>query len=410
MPRYDITRKSLQPVWAEDEDFGAGLDLDAPVGARRENRVPDVKTVETALGAVGYLDPRRAARPTGAYDSGLDASVRSYQDKARLKRDGLINPGGPTITGLSTGKAANIIPSRRVGDEAVGAANRLVRAMGKTRDQTEVSKLLADTALNYGERGQAEVSHIIRQAAQENPEGSANLQDALATQLPATLHRALYARAMSNEEDDGGDDSDYGDTPTDEETPPDAEKPQDPKKPESGKEGEDEKKPEEDEEGEKKPEEPKPDCTQEKFDEVESLKRYNAARSNIGPFPADIHNLKEVIKVDEAELAHQKMIADSIEAGGGLASLIRNPIGEGIGLTGTLYKMMHEPEITALKEKLNKNKNQLEEWNRKMAALSRELESATNAYSAAKWKLEQCRAGKSDGDNSKDKDGAEVSV
>ena len=58
MPRYDITRKSLQPVWAEDEDFGVVLELDAPVGARQENRAPDVKTVETALGAARSTLPR----------------------------------------------------------------------------------------------------------------------------------------------------------------------------------------------------------------------------------------------------------------------------------------------------------------------------------------------------------------
>ena len=49
-------------------------------------------TVERALGAAGYLDPVRAVKPTGLYDKNLETSVVDYQQKAKLKQDGLLNP------------------------------------------------------------------------------------------------------------------------------------------------------------------------------------------------------------------------------------------------------------------------------------------------------------------------------
>ncbi|MFT6582235.1 MAG: peptidoglycan hydrolase-like protein with peptidoglycan-binding domain [Alphaproteobacteria bacterium] len=95
-------------------------------GRGRVNLDPDVITVEKSLGAVGYLNPRRATRPTGRFDSELESSVRAYQSAARLRKDGLINPGGRTITALVGRKAANMVPSRRVDDEAIGAIDRMV--------------------------------------------------------------------------------------------------------------------------------------------------------------------------------------------------------------------------------------------------------------------------------------------
>lgn len=176
--------------------------LTAPVGARRKNRAPDVVTIEKSLGAVGFLAPQRASRPTGLFDNELESALRTYQGAAQLKTDGLINPGGPTIAALQNRSAANMITSRRVSAEAESATNRMLRAMGRTRDKTEIGKLLANTAINYGDAGQAEVSHLIHQSARKNPEESADLQESLAHVLPQNLHRALYARAVSRIEDD----------------------------------------------------------------------------------------------------------------------------------------------------------------------------------------------------------------
>ena len=146
-----------------------------------------------------------------------------------------------------------MIPSRRVDDEAASATERFVRAMAKTRDQTGAGKLLADTEMNYGAAGQAEVSHLMHQLARDNPVISAALQDGLAKSLPSKLHRALYARAMNGDVDD----REGEETPPEKPTPGKA-KPKTLKKPKPGKEGE---------------RNPEPDCTQEEIDHYKWQKK-----------------------------------------------------------------------------------------------------------------------------------------
>jgi peptidoglycan hydrolase-like protein with peptidoglycan-binding domain len=92
MSLADNVLSGFEPRRKKDEDEGRHHDLIAPVGRERTNHKQDVATVERALGAAGYLDPVRAVKPTGLYDKNLETSVVDYQQKAKLKQDGLLNP------------------------------------------------------------------------------------------------------------------------------------------------------------------------------------------------------------------------------------------------------------------------------------------------------------------------------
>jgi hypothetical protein len=417
MPLYQNIQRYLQPRHTEDDSFGSGVDLDAPVGPRGDNRTPDVIKVEKSLGAVGYMDPVRASRPTGRFDAELDSALRSYQGGAKLRQDGLVNPRGPTLKAMSRRKAANTIPHRRVSEEAVGSTNRLVSAMGKTRDKTEVSKLLADTALNYGATGQAEVAHLMRQAAQDSPDGAADLQDALSRNLPPKLHRALYARAMSSED---GDDSDYGDNetpPPEEEAPkpgpgedkpkPGEEKPGEPKKPETDE--EDEEYPEEEPEPESEPEpEPEPDCTQEDFNVVEAWKKLHDEEKKYPSLEYDIRNKKEKIKVDEADIAFGENVLNVTKAGG-LLSAIPHPLGRFAGFVFNVGEKITEAKIRSIKKELNQKLITLKKWEKEWESHKKELVRRQNALSAAQWRLSQCLAGKPDSEESREGHGKAIS-
>lgn len=80
-----------------DEDF---FTLGAPVGPDQPNRREDVIKVETILGNTDHHDLARTDGPLGYWGEGQEKAVKSCQEQNRLKIDGVLNPGGPTITSL----------------------------------------------------------------------------------------------------------------------------------------------------------------------------------------------------------------------------------------------------------------------------------------------------------------------
>ena len=82
--------------WNDDDFFTLG----APVGPGQPNRREDVIKVETILGNTGDHDLVKTQGPVGYWGAPQEQSVRTYQQKNGLKVDGLLNPGGPTISTL----------------------------------------------------------------------------------------------------------------------------------------------------------------------------------------------------------------------------------------------------------------------------------------------------------------------
>lgn len=85
---------------------GRTPDLVAPVGREGENERFDVALIETLLAKTGFFDLAPTGGPTGYYGSDLDDAIRRFQKTANLKVDGLVNPGGPTLSALKTKFAA----------------------------------------------------------------------------------------------------------------------------------------------------------------------------------------------------------------------------------------------------------------------------------------------------------------
>lgn len=94
----------------DDFDFGKPVgnifrsrpfDLVAPVGRESENERFDVARIETLLAKAGFLDLKPTEGPTGYYGLALEDAIRKFQAAEDLKVDGLINPGGPTLSALA---------------------------------------------------------------------------------------------------------------------------------------------------------------------------------------------------------------------------------------------------------------------------------------------------------------------
>ncbi|MGE4527630.1 MAG: peptidoglycan-binding domain-containing protein [Rhodospirillaceae bacterium] len=76
-------------------------------------RRPDVAKVETFLGQAGHYEPLKDG-PSGYINTRLDEAIRSFQVDNGLEVDGILNPGGPTISTLQTSIAGWPMPSPRV--------------------------------------------------------------------------------------------------------------------------------------------------------------------------------------------------------------------------------------------------------------------------------------------------------
>jgi len=74
------------------------FDLSGPVGMEGTNDRRDVAKVEGLLGKTGHLDLSKTDGATGYFDARTDQATRQFQKDHGLKVDGLLNPGGSTIS------------------------------------------------------------------------------------------------------------------------------------------------------------------------------------------------------------------------------------------------------------------------------------------------------------------------
>lgn len=100
-PLFDGLRTAWKLGASLVDLFGdAPVRIRRPVGQGAPNRRADVARVETFLDRAGDLDLAETEGPTGYFGTALDQGIRRFQKENGLKVDGLINPGGPTITAL----------------------------------------------------------------------------------------------------------------------------------------------------------------------------------------------------------------------------------------------------------------------------------------------------------------------
>lgn len=76
--------------------------LDGPVGRGSANDRPDVIKAQTLLGNAGYYDLVGTDGPTGWYGEPLERAMRRYQKDNGLTVDGVMLPGGETVSSLRT--------------------------------------------------------------------------------------------------------------------------------------------------------------------------------------------------------------------------------------------------------------------------------------------------------------------
>lgn len=96
--------------WLADRDY---FELGAPIGRDHPNRREDLIKVETILGNTGDYDLRQTDGPTGFWSPLKDQAIKGFQQRNGLKVDGLLKPGGPTITamkGLAGGLLGGLVP------------------------------------------------------------------------------------------------------------------------------------------------------------------------------------------------------------------------------------------------------------------------------------------------------------
>ncbi|MFM7347809.1 MAG: hypothetical protein ACKO1J_20855, partial [Tagaea sp.] len=74
------------------------FDLSDEVSFEKPNNRHDALNVESLLGYGGYLDLDRGGGAMGLGPRRLEEPLKAFQEKNGLKVDGLLRPGGPTIT------------------------------------------------------------------------------------------------------------------------------------------------------------------------------------------------------------------------------------------------------------------------------------------------------------------------
>lgn len=80
-----------------DEDY---FQLSGSVGRDGVNDRADVVRAQTLLAHGGYFDVTRTEGPTGWYGKPLELAIRDFQQDRGLARDGVMLPGGETVTAL----------------------------------------------------------------------------------------------------------------------------------------------------------------------------------------------------------------------------------------------------------------------------------------------------------------------
>lgn len=105
-----LGQNGFSPKQGLDRDY---FHLGAPIGRDAPNRRVDLIKVETILGNTGDYDLRSTDGPTGFWSPLKDQAILGFQQRKGLKVDGLLNPGGPTITamkGLAGGLLGGLTP------------------------------------------------------------------------------------------------------------------------------------------------------------------------------------------------------------------------------------------------------------------------------------------------------------
>ncbi len=143
------------------------FDLVAPVGRESENERLDVAKIETLLARAGLLDLKPTAGPTGYYGARLEGAIRAFQEDEGLKVDGLINPGGPTLSVLAARVAAPMNTNE-------GADDGPNQARDESTDPTDERK-----PVNLLEAAVRDINRVRREAPGESEGGGG------ATGLPA---------------------------------------------------------------------------------------------------------------------------------------------------------------------------------------------------------------------------------
>jgi|GEM_PF-1024989 len=195
----NFLEKSNAAKLREGEDL---ITVGRPVGPRQDadgNKPDDVKRVRLGLVGNGFLEPHPRNENSDVYDDEAQSAVKSFQKKNKLKEDGLLNPGGPTLKALNNAltpplrrRAApnlNALPGDAFSENA-----RLVRALTRNYGQGTVPKHIAEAVKeNWSGQADDEVDDLFGQLAKASPTDAMRLfrasNDELKTmgQLPFSL-------------------------------------------------------------------------------------------------------------------------------------------------------------------------------------------------------------------------------
>jgi len=240
----NFLEKSNAAKAREGEDL---IKVKRPVGPGRDqdgNAINDVKKVRLGLIGSGFLEPHPRNENNDVYDEEAQSAVKSFQKINKLKVDGLLNPGGPTLNTLN--KALTPAPRRRAASnlnalpgDAFAENARLVRALTRNYGQGTVPKHIAEAVKeNWSGQADDEVDDLFGQLAKESPMDAMRLfkasNDQLKTmgQAPFSLAdlpemtRLVFADPAPLAENDNNPESDApsdgpGDTPVDRPDNPD---------------------------------------------------------------------------------------------------------------------------------------------------------------------------------------------
>ncbi len=180
------------------DEYRNWFDLEDWVGSGHPSHRADIARLEAILANSGDLSLERTQGPTGYWGLALDGALRRYQARNGLAVDGIVRPGGPTISHMrdtfGTLLAGHVPPTPAdidahheiVGDDNPGtivwqappvsldgiqglpgidhetdASNaRLARTMVRTGDFRGYAKLLAQTIEQSGKSGLAAVKDL----------------------------------------------------------------------------------------------------------------------------------------------------------------------------------------------------------------------------------------------------------
>lgn len=111
------------------------LDIRGGIGRGEVNDREDIARLETLLAHTGHRDLKSTSGPTGLFGSPQENAIRGFQKDQGLREDGILRPGGETLTTLAktlaakrraaqTRRAAAPDPAADLGFPALGTATK----------------------------------------------------------------------------------------------------------------------------------------------------------------------------------------------------------------------------------------------------------------------------------------------